>query len=393
MDFKELCNEVQLLRDELAIFKRKYEDTIYNLDSDNFGKSFTVAQNNMKAQIKIAADGIKTAVTKTELGAALESQIAQTADIITSTVTAKYLTDTLGEAYVTNAVLSSTIKQEADNILIKVSSDYETKGDVDERLKNYATTAWTADAIKSKVSETDLNTKLESYSTIEQTANAIKSTVNAKYLTDQLGDTYTTNDYLEGELTGYSTISQTKTDITTAVNTERLYITDLLGTNYYTKEDVETQIAAGADGVLIEVGKTYETKTAASDAYGELERYISTVEVAGSNISSRVTDLEDFKTSVFTQTADGFTLDGNQTTFTGVIFLADENKNKCFDIFYSTGITGSGSEVLIGSYGDRGTVIHMGNTADTISFADCKQIVWGNHAPSGSGGTVVAVFG
>ena len=41
MDFKQLRNEVQALRDELAIMKRKYEDAIYNLDSDNFSKSFT----------------------------------------------------------------------------------------------------------------------------------------------------------------------------------------------------------------------------------------------------------------------------------------------------------------------------------------------------------------
>ena len=40
MNFKELRSEVQYLRDELAIFKRKYEDAIYNLDGDNFGKSF-----------------------------------------------------------------------------------------------------------------------------------------------------------------------------------------------------------------------------------------------------------------------------------------------------------------------------------------------------------------
>ena len=35
MDFKQLRNEVQLLRDELAMFKRVYEDAIYNIDIDN----------------------------------------------------------------------------------------------------------------------------------------------------------------------------------------------------------------------------------------------------------------------------------------------------------------------------------------------------------------------
>lgn len=88
MSFKELRAEVQLLRDELAIFKRKYEDAIYNLDSDNFGKSFTVEQNNMKAQIKISADAIKTMVSDTDLQSALEnySTITQTANAIQTVV-------------------------------------------------------------------------------------------------------------------------------------------------------------------------------------------------------------------------------------------------------------------------------------------------------------------
>lgn len=88
MNFKELRAEVQLLRDELAIFKRKYEDAIYNLDSDNFGKSFTVEQNNMKAQIKVTADAIKTMVSDTDLETALSkySTITQTADAIQTVV-------------------------------------------------------------------------------------------------------------------------------------------------------------------------------------------------------------------------------------------------------------------------------------------------------------------
>lgn len=88
MNFKELRAEVQLLRDELAIFKRKYEDAIYNLDSDNFGKSFTVEQNNMKAQIKISAEAIKTMVSDTDLQSALAnySTITQTANAIQTVV-------------------------------------------------------------------------------------------------------------------------------------------------------------------------------------------------------------------------------------------------------------------------------------------------------------------
>lgn len=72
MNFKQLRAEVQYLRDELALFKRKYEDAIYNLDSDNFGKSFTIEQDSMKTQIKVTADAIKTMVSKEDLQSAIE---------------------------------------------------------------------------------------------------------------------------------------------------------------------------------------------------------------------------------------------------------------------------------------------------------------------------------
>lgn len=121
MNFKQLKNEVQLLRDELAIFKRKYEDAIYNLDSDNFGKSFTVEQNNMKAQIKITADAIKTMVSDTDLAAELEnySTIEQTAERIQTVVSKSanldeaVLIDSLDSATDTEAIY--VIQQKDDN--------------------------------------------------------------------------------------------------------------------------------------------------------------------------------------------------------------------------------------------------------------------------------------
>lgn len=88
MNFKELRNEVQYLRDELAMFKRKFNDIIYNLDSDNFGKSFTVAQNNMKTQIKINAQEIATKVSEDDLERELSvySEISETASAIRTLV-------------------------------------------------------------------------------------------------------------------------------------------------------------------------------------------------------------------------------------------------------------------------------------------------------------------
>lgn len=64
MNFKELRAEVQLLRDELSILKRKYDDALYNLDSDNFSGSYTAEQNDMKAQVKVTANAVSVLVAE-----------------------------------------------------------------------------------------------------------------------------------------------------------------------------------------------------------------------------------------------------------------------------------------------------------------------------------------
>lgn len=84
MDFKQLRNEVQLLRDELAVFKRKYEDIIYNLDDDNFSSTLLKEKDGMKTDIKVTAEGIKTKVSKEDMDKELLSYttLEQTADAI-----------------------------------------------------------------------------------------------------------------------------------------------------------------------------------------------------------------------------------------------------------------------------------------------------------------------
>ena len=81
-ELKKLRNEVQLLRDELAIMKRKYEDIIYNLDTDNFSSRFVKEQGDMRTAIQITAEGVESKVSKEDF----ESTIQQTADSISSIV-------------------------------------------------------------------------------------------------------------------------------------------------------------------------------------------------------------------------------------------------------------------------------------------------------------------
>ena len=116
MNFKQLKNEVQSLRDELAIMKRKYEDIIYNLDDDNFSSRFVKEKGEMRTAIEINAEGIKTKVSNEEF----ESTKTQTANLISSEV--KKLSDKDTE-------LSTKIEQTADEISLQAEKieDNETK--------------------------------------------------------------------------------------------------------------------------------------------------------------------------------------------------------------------------------------------------------------------------
>ena len=66
MDFKQLRNEVQSLRDELAIMKRKYEDVIYNIDTDNFSQRVVKQGKDMYSKIEQNAEGISLQAEKVE---------------------------------------------------------------------------------------------------------------------------------------------------------------------------------------------------------------------------------------------------------------------------------------------------------------------------------------
>lgn len=61
MELKELKNEVQLLRDELAIMQRKYEDLFYNLDTENFSGRFLKGINS-----KVSSKDVESMISQTE---------------------------------------------------------------------------------------------------------------------------------------------------------------------------------------------------------------------------------------------------------------------------------------------------------------------------------------
>ena len=121
MNIKELRNEVQSLRDELAIMQRKYEDILYNLDTDNFSSRFTKEQGDMRTAIEVTAKGIKTKVSKEELKE--YSTIEQTAQHIQNIVskgamldTAKEI-DSLADATDTSKIYVIRETDDDDNVL------------------------------------------------------------------------------------------------------------------------------------------------------------------------------------------------------------------------------------------------------------------------------------
>ena len=265
MDFKQLRNEVQLLRDELALFKRKSEDLLYNLDADNFSGGFRKEQDNMKAQMKITAEAIKLMVSDTDL---------------------------------------------------------------QKELQNYSTIEMTSKAITAEVSK--VNENLKSYSTIEMTAKSITDTVSAEYINTRIGDTY--------------------------VNSAKL------------KSELQTT----EEGIFATVSQTYETKDDAGDAYDDLRSSITSISVTADSLTTTVTNLDNFNTSVFKQSADeGFVLDGVKVKATGYITLTDNGGVERFSISHDESQVG-GAQILLHCLTQPYSPIVLGN-----GFGDSNNVYVG----------------
>lgn len=286
MDFKQLRNEVQLLRDELAIFKRKYEDVIYNLDSDNFSKGFIVEQDNMKAQMKVTTEAIKFMVSDTDL---------------------------------------------------------------QKELQNYSTVEMTSKAITAEVSK--VNENLKSYSTIEMTARSITDTVSAEYINTRIGDTYVNSAKLKSEL-----------------------------------KTTEDEISAT-------VSQKYETKDAAGKAYADLRSSIASISLTADGLTTTVTNLNNFNTSVFKQSADeGFVLDGVKVKATGYITLTDNGGVERFSISHDESSL-AGAQVLMHSLTPDYAPLVLGDLDGSVYIGSCVN---GNEVATRQwvkNNSPVAVFG
>ena len=181
----ETTKELTELQDEFARFKRDITDILENLDDSNFSTSLLREKSNMKTQISVTAEGIKTKVSNEDLEKALTnySTITQTAEAITATVTSEYVNTLIGDTYVTNAVLSSTIQQTADSIELSVSNTYQTKDDAEDDYNTLSSAITVEEGrITSIISGTYTDDILNNYLTgIEITQNGIKMLDDSVY--------------------------------------------------------------------------------------------------------------------------------------------------------------------------------------------------------------------
>lgn len=138
---KQLCNEVQLLRDELAIMKRKYEDILYNLDTDNFSQRVVKQGKDMYTKIEQTAG---------EISLQAEKVGENTKNLAELQITAKEIQSEVFEEN-ENGTKTSRITQTAEAIRSEVQSAVDgVNDDTDEKLKNYSTITQTAEAIRSQ---------------------------------------------------------------------------------------------------------------------------------------------------------------------------------------------------------------------------------------------------
>ena len=396
MNDKQLRNEVQLLRDELAIMKRQYEDIIYNLDDDNFSSRFVKEKGDMRTAIEVNAEGIKTKVSNEDF----ESEKKQTANLIESKVTD-----------LTNAdkELSTKITQTAETI----TSEVKKLTDADDAMSKELTSKIEQNAEMISTEVTALKDRDETlYSKITQTAATIRQEV------------WSETNKINAKFVNYSTIEQTSNAISVKVEEVKEYaegyVTNALG-EYVTNATLQTQFDIQADGIYSEVSEIYETKSDANSSYSSLSGSISTVRQTANKISTKVEKVNsgqftdgskdssnnEIYYTLFEQDADSFTFDGKYMYISASINLCDNSGSHAFSFFHdqsqnSTNLYSKGIVYLNGVGDNAYTPIVIGNSSTTntqpvclYSYNDNNRIATQGWVleNAGSGGSGYAVFG
>jgi hypothetical protein len=241
--------------------KRKFEDIIYNLDTDNFSSRFTREQGDMRAAIEFTAEGIKSKVSKEEFN----SKIEQTANQISASVTEtkEYVTDLLVNGdYVTNATFKSQFDIYADGIYSTVEAQYETKEDANSSYSTLRSSiSQTANKIETRVED------LEHFKTSVFTQKSdgfyldgdVTKFTSVLYLTDDSFDAKASIFYGDGSDDMYQEyIAFWPTDYSMPMvfgyNPEKVYISSITeGNQIATRQWVRDNGGSGGSGTVVAV--------------------------------------------------------------------------------------------------------------------------------------------
>ena len=138
MSFEQLRIAVRELSDDLARFKRNYNDTITNLDYDNFSTRLIKDKNGMQSEIKQTAEEISLKVSSEDLSETLlnYTTLSLTDDKIQASATTvkNYVDDEI-------EITKAEIIAESDIILARVGETYETQENAQEKYSEIKQTA------------------------------------------------------------------------------------------------------------------------------------------------------------------------------------------------------------------------------------------------------------
>lgn len=132
IEVKRLRNEVQELRDELAIMKRMYEDILYNLDTDNFSQRVVKQGEDMYTKIEQTAEEISLQAEKITDNEEKMAELSVKADEISAKV---------AEVTEDNDELRSSVSQTSSEIRSVVSKNISTKFESDTKPTSSNTTS------------------------------------------------------------------------------------------------------------------------------------------------------------------------------------------------------------------------------------------------------------
>ena len=244
----------------------------------------------------------RTGVSGTEWGAwvditGLANRAQETADSVGNDLHTNYTTTT---------DMRSEIKQSADGITSTVSKTYATKTELSTTNSNVTAAKNAASSAQSTADTAVANAK-----TAQSTAEAAQSTANTGVANAKTAQN-TANTAVANAKTAQSTADTAKANAKTAQDTADGVKADLKA-NYTTTTDMESKISQSAEGITSSVSKTYATKSELSTTNTNVSKAQSTADsgVSKANAAQTTANSASSKADAAQNTANSATTKAN----------------------------------------------------------------------------------